>query len=251
MEQTEIKKITDWIKEYIQIAHAKGVVIGMSGGKDSLIVAKLCALAIGEKNVFGVIMPNDKMADLDDAIKSCKLLNIPYTIIDISEFNAPLINSVDKVLKTLQIPLSEVSTINTPPRIRMTTLYAIAGSLNYLVANTSNLSEIMVGYSTKWGDSVGDFAPIAKFTKTEVCELGLMLGLPTDLVVKTPSDGLSGKSDEDKLGFSYQSLDSFIRDGVKDVSYDKILSAHKKTAHKRVEIAKYPYNKENHFNKEN
>jgi len=251
MERIEIDNIINWIKDYVKNAYAKGVVLGMSGGKDSLIVAKLCSLALGEDKVFGIIMPNGEMCDYDDAVRTCKLLKIPYTIIDITSYNNLLIESVDNTLKQLNIPLSEVSTINTPPRLRMTTLYAIAGSLNYLVANTSNLSEIMVGYSTKWGDGVGDFAPIANLTKTEVCELGLLLDLPKELVIKIPSDGLSGKSDEEKLGFTYSSLDTFIRTGEKDKAIDKILSAHKKTAHKRGEIAKYPYNKTNHFYKEN
>lgn len=248
MDKKTIKKLEKWIKDYVESAHAKGVVLGMSGGKDSLIVAKLCINALGNDKVFGVIMPNGKMVDKSDAVRTCELLKIPYTIVDINKTYKSIINPVEKVIKKQNKTLTDISTINTPPRIRMTVLYAIAGSMNYLVANTSNLSEISVGYSTKWGDSVGDFAPLASFTKTEVCEMGLKLGLPDELVNKIPSDGLSGKSDEDKLGFTYQNLDDIIRTGNKNQDYDKIIRANKITAHKRNPIAKFESGYENHLN---
>lgn len=228
-----INDLQEWIKDYVTNAHSKGVVIGMSGGKDSLVVAKLCANSIGKENVFGVIMPNGEMSDKSDAIKTCDLLGIKYAIVNINDAYNAIINPVNDILKQNNIILSDVSTINTPPRLRMTTLYAFAGSLNYLVANTSNLSEISVGYSTKWGDGVGDFAPIANFTKTEVCEIGKLLGLPIELVDKTPSDGLSGKSDEDKLGLTYANLDEYIRTGKQNNDFDRIIYLNKITAHKR------------------
>lgn len=248
MENKTIEELISWIKNYVTSAHAKGVVLGMSGGKDSLVVAKLCALALGEENVFGVIMPNGEMADKNDAEITCKLLNIPHTTININEYYSNLMEKVENVLVAQNITLSDVSTINTPPRLRMTTLYALAGSLNYLVANTSNLSEISVGYSTKWGDSVGDFAPLADFTKTEVCEIGLMLDLPEYLVNKLPSDGLSGKSDEAKMGLTYKNLDSFIRTGEQNEDFAQIMKLHNSTKHKRKSIAKFSYEKPNHFN---
>lgn len=229
-----IINLQEWIKNYVQNAHSKGVVIGMSGGKDSLVVAKLCCNALGNENVFGVIMPNGEMSDKSDAVKTCKLLDIKYAIVNINDTYKNIINPVNEILKQNNIRLSDVSTINTPPRIRMTTLYAFAGSLNYLVANTSNLSEISVGYSTKWGDGVGDFAPIANFTKTEVCEMGKLLGLPVELVDKIPSDGLSGKSDEDKLGLTYANLDEYIRTGKQNSDYDRIMHLNKISAHKRT-----------------
>lgn len=238
MEQT-IKDLTNWIKNYVESAHAKGVVLGMSGGKDSLIVAKLCANALGAKNVFGVIMPNGKMADKSDAVKTCEFLGINHTTVNINEAYNAIISPVQNELSKLSVEITDVSTINTPPRIRMTTLYAFAGSLNYLVANTSNLSEISVGYSTKWGDSVGDFAPLANFTKTEVCKMGLALGLPEELVCKTPSDGLSGKSDEQKLGLKYANLDDYIRTGKNNEDYERIIKLNKSTTHKRRTIAKF------------
>ena len=207
----EIQKIEQWIDSYVSNAHAEGVVIGMSGGKDSMIVAKLCANAIGNDKVFGVIMPNGTMNDKSDAEETCKLLDIPFTTINIENTYNSIIENIKPSLNQNNKELSSVTTINTAPRVRMVTLYAIAGSLNYLVANTSNLSETMIGYSTKWGDNAGDFAPIANYTKTEVCKIGLELNLPEHLVNKIPSDGLSGKSDEEKLGLTYANLDNFTK----------------------------------------
>lgn len=248
MEQNIIIELKEWIKNYVESAHANGVVIGMSGGKDSLVVAKLCVDALGKEKVFGVIMPNGEMLDKSDAERTCELLNINYVNLDISEGYNAILNNVKKALKSQE--LSDVTTINTAPRLRMTTLYAIAGSLNYLVANTSNLSEASVGYTTKWGDNIGDFAPLANFTKTEVCKIGLKLNLPEELVNKIPSDGLSGKSDEDKLGFSYEELDTYIREGKKGQNFDLINKKHKLSEHKRVGAIKFEYKKKNYFNQD-
>lgn len=250
MEHTMIKeaeKIITWIKDYVKNTKAKGVVLGMSGGKDSLVSAALCTRAIGKDKVLGVIMPNGEMSDITDALDTCKILGIDYEIIDISTAYKNIIEETQFTLQGRNTSVSSITTINTPPRLRMTILYALAGSLNYLVVNTSNLSEIMVGYSTKWGDSAGDIAPLADYTKSEVCEIGLALNLPEHLVNKTPSDGLSGSSDEDKLGFTYTELDSFIRTGKKGNSYDKILLSHTQTAHKRNRIPRPISNKPNHF----
>lgn len=243
--EKQISEVVNWIKNYVESAKSDGVVLGMSGGKDSFVVAKLCTLAVGCENVFGVIMPNGKMNDLTDAITSCKNLNIKYEIIDIADAYNSVIENTKQTIEKQGKVLSNISTINTAPRIRMTTLYAIAGSLNYLVANTSNLSEASVGYTTKWGDNVGDFAPIANFTKTEVCQMGLALGLDKELVEKTPSDGLSGKSDEDKMGIKYSSLDNLIRNGEKNEDYDRIMHLHKVSAHKRIGVAKFENNLKN------
>lgn len=227
-----ISKITSFIKEYVAGAGAKGAVVGMSGGKDSFVVAKLCSLALGSENVFGVILPNGEMKDLEIAKHECKILGIKSKVANIE--------NIDREIKALtkeatdSSKLNEVSAINIAPRVRMTVLYAVAANLNYLVANTSNLSETMIGYSTKWGDNVGDFSPIADFTKTEVCEIGLALGLPKEYVLKAPTDGLSGKEDEEKIGFSYSVLDEFIRTGKSLHSEEKIKTMSRVTAHKRA-----------------
>lgn len=243
-----IKNIESWIKDYvINQAHSNGVIIGMSGGKDSLVTAKLCANVLGKENVLGIIMPNDKMQDLEIAINSCEEIGIKYHIINIKETYDNILNSISPIFTSHDKPISSVTTINLPPRIRTNYLYAIAGSLNYLVANTSNLSEAMVGYTTKWGDNIGDFAPLATFTKTEVCKIGELLNLPTELVYKTPDDGLSGISDEEKLGFSYDELDNYIRLGIKSTNFQKIEKLNKLSNHKRLGVVKFDSQLKNHF----
>ncbi len=238
-------EIIDYIKNYVAAAKSKGVIVGMSGGKDSFVVAKLACEAIGKDSVFGLIMPNGKMTDLDDAIKECELLQIKYKIADISAAYNDTVKLTKEVLETEE--LSSVSLLNIAPRLRMNLLYSVGGTLGYLVANTSNLSERMIGYSTKWGDAVGDFAPLANLTKTEVCELGIELGLPENLVNKQPADGLTGSTDEDKLGFLYSELDDFIRNGKISANHKKIMSAHNSTKHKRMEISSFNPNRKNNF----
>ncbi len=243
-------EIVEFIKNYVQTSRAKGVVVGMSGGKDSYVVAKLACLAVGSENVFGVIMPNAKMTDIEIAKEECDELKIKYKVIDVSLAYGEILNSSQSAVQYFlnnQTELSSISTINLAPRIRMTILYTIAGSLGFLVANTSNLSERMVGYSTKWGDNVGDFAPLANLTKSEVCELGIALGLNQKYVNKIPDDGISGKTDEMSLGFSYDELDAFIRKGVKAKNFDKILSKYNSSKHKREPVSSFDTTRKNYF----
>ena len=250
MTKNDVDKLILWIKEYFANNNIKGAVIGMSGGKDSLVVAKLLTNAIGNENVVGLIMPNGEMMDIDDATYSCKYLKIKHYVLNIENSVKSILENTKSVLKNEQKELTTVTTYNTPPRVRMATLYAVAGSLGYVVANTSNLSEAMVGYTTKWGDNVGDIAPIANFTKEEVCEIGLLLGLPRALVLKTPSDGLTGKSDEDSMGIKYGELGEFIRNGTKSENFEKILKLHKNSAHKRTGAVKFDSGLKNYFDDE-
>ena len=210
-----VKKATanviDWIRAWFE-QNGKGcnAVIGISGGKDSSVVASLCVEALGKNRVIGVLMPNGEQSDIDCAQKLVAHLGITHYTCNVKK-------SVDGVLEQMQacgVEISRQSIVNLPPRIRMTTLYALSQSLNGRVANTCNLSEDWVGYSTRYGDAAGDFSPLAKFTVQEVKEIGKYLGLPIDLVDKVPSDGLSGKTDEDNLGFTYAVLDKYIRTGV-------------------------------------
>lgn len=241
-------EIIKFINNYVGTSGARGVCLGMSGGKDSLITAKLCVEALGRENVYGVIMPNGRMSDIGIAQQECEYLGINYQVLDINGITNAVYDATQKAVGAGN--LLDVSVLNTPPRIRMAMLYSIAGSLNYLVANTSNLSEAMIGYTTKWGDNVGDFAPLANLTKTEVCKLGLELNLPESFVMKKPADGLSGMSDEEKIGFSYEELDEYIRYGKKGKNFDKIMKMHKASSHKRGLPQAYKCNKSNAFYEE-
>ena len=197
-------------------------VIGISGGKDSSVAAALCAEALGKDRVIGVLMPNGEQSDIDMAKLLVGFLGIKYYIINIKE-------AVDGVINSIPFELSEQSVINLPPRIRMSTLYAVSQSSNGRVCNTCNLSEDWVGYSTRYGDSVGDFSPCSHLTVDEVKQIGRLLGLPQVLIDKAPSDGLSGMTDEEKLGFTYAELDRYIRTGEIDdpVSKERIDRLHR------------------------
>lgn len=199
-----------WIRDFFE-SNGKGcnAVIGISGGKDSSIAAALCVEALGKDRVIGVLMPNGVQADIDYAIKLVKHLDIKHHIINIGS----TINEITKNISEA-VNISEQTRVNLPPRIRMSTLYAISQSCNGRVVNTCNLSEDWVGYSTRYGDSAGDFSPLSYITVTELKEIGYLLNLPRDLVDKIPTDGLCNKTDEENLGFTYAVLDKYIRTGV-------------------------------------
>ncbi|MCR4563151.1 MAG: NAD(+) synthase [Clostridiales bacterium] len=198
----------EWIRDFFN-ENGKGcnAVVGISGGKDSSVVAALCVEALGKDRVIGVLMPNGFQHDIDMAKLLVSHLGIRYYIINIKD-------AVDGLKKNMPFELSEQSRVNLPSRIRMSTLYAVSQSHNGRVANTCNLSEDWVGYSTRYGDSVGDFSPCSNLTVQEVKQIGRVLGLPDVLIDKIPIDGLSGKTDEDNLGFTYAELDKYIREGV-------------------------------------
>lgn len=200
----------EWIRNFFE-ENGKGcnAVVGISGGKDSSIVAALCVEALGCDRVIGVLMPNGEQHDIDMAKLLVEHLKIKHYIINIKD-------AVDGIIKNVPFKLSKQSIENLPPRIRMSTLYAVSQSHNGRVANTCNLSEDWVGYSTRYGDSVGDFSPCSNLTVAEMKEIGYLLGLPKELVDKVPIDGLCGKTDEENLGFTYAELDRYIREGVID-----------------------------------
>ena len=199
-----------WIRDFFE-NNGKGcnAVVGISGGKDSSIVAALCVEALGKDRVIGVLMPNGEQADIDMAKLLVSHLGIRHYIINIKD-------AVDGLINSIPFELSTQSITNLPPRIRMSTVYAVSQTHNGRVANTCNLSEDWVGYSTRYGDSVGDFSPCSNITVQEMKQIGRLLGLPSVLVDKVPSDGLCGKTDEDNLGFTYAELDRYIREGVID-----------------------------------
>ena len=212
-----------WIRDFFE-KNGKdcNAVVGISGGKDSSIVAALCVEALGRDRVVGVLMPNGEQADIDMAYLLVNHLGIRHYVVDIHD----AVEGVKNAIHGLE--LSNQSIVNLPPRIRMATLYAVSQSLNGRVANTCNLSEDWVGYSTRYGDSVGDFSPCSHITVQEMKQIGRLLGLPAVLVDKTPSDGLCGKTDEDNLGFTYAVLDRYIRTGEIDdpVAKERIDTLH-------------------------
>ena len=184
-------------------------VIGISGGKDSSVCAALCVQALGKDRVIGVLMPNGTQSDIADSRQLVEYLGIRSVTVNI----AGAVEAIHTQLRTARINATAQTEINLPPRIRMSVLYAVSQSMNGRVINTCNLSEDWVGYSTRYGDSAGDVSLLGKLTVQEVKALGREMGLPENLVEKTPSDGLCGSSDEQKLGFTYAVLDRYIREG--------------------------------------
>lgn len=206
----EIKnKCVQWIREFFE-KNGPGccAVLGISGGKDSSVAAALCAEALGKDRVVGVLMPCGEQKDIDMAEKLVNHLGIRKYIVNIKDAVDGVINNITDLRLTPQ------ANTNLPPRIRMATVYAISQCLNGRVVNTCNLSEDWIGYSTRYGDSVGDFSPLSKLTVTEVKAIGYELGLPVELIEKVPADGLCGKTDEENIGFSYAVLDKYIRQGI-------------------------------------
>ena len=199
-----------WIRAFFE-ENGKdcNAIVGISGGKDSSIVAALCVEALGKERVIGVLMPNGAQSDIDMA-------QLLVTHLGIKNYTVNIHEAFESLKAAMPFALSEQSIINLPPRLRMSTLYAVAQSHNGRVANTCNLSEDWVGYSTRYGDAAGDFSPCSHLTVQEMKAIGRELGLPEVLIEKPPIDGLSGKTDEDNLGFTYAELDRYIRTGEID-----------------------------------
>lgn len=240
---TKVKNdIVNWIRDFFEHNGAGcNAVVGISGGKDSSIVAALCVEALGKDRVVGVLMPNSyiwgKAEDMDEAEALVEFLGI-------RSVNLNIYNIVNAFHHAVPINMSEQAIINLPPRIRMAALYAVSQSVNGRVANTCNLSEDWVGYSTRYGDSVGDFSPLSDLTVTEVKAIGHTLGLPAELVDKTPADGLCGKTDEENLGFTYEVLDKYIRTNeIDDIdTKNRIDELHNKNLFKLQLMPKFEYN---------
>lgn len=227
--------VIEWIRDYFKDQpSAKGAIIGISGGKDSTIVSKLLVEALGKERVFGVLMPNGLQNDIEDSKRVVENLGIKYRIVNIEKAYCGLISELGD-------NISQQALTNVPPRLRMATLYAIGSSMGYRVAGTGNKSESYVGYTTKWGDSACDFNAIGNLTTEEVIAIGDYLKLPKELVHKMPSDGLTGKSDEDNLGFTYADVNKFIENGTCGNSEidQKIRLKHEWNKHKGELVPKY------------
>lgn len=234
--EKEVQNIEKWILEYVENAHADGVVVGNSGGKDSATVIALATKALGKERVMTVAMPcNSIKTDIEDAKLVSNKFDVPLIEIDLTNTFNTLEKEIDKNIK----PVAEAK-INTKPRLRMTTLYYIAQSLNYLVIGTGNKCEAVVGYTTKWGDNAHDFNPIAEFTVEEVLQIGEYLGVPEKIIKKAPNDGLGGLTDEEKLGVTYKQIAEYIETGKTDEKALEIIKKKEKSAkHKREAIPVY------------
>jgi NAD+ synthase len=194
--EEEVKKITEWIKKYVDETNANGIVIGNSGGKDSATVTALATKAIGKEKIITVGMPCSSIkADLEDAKLVASTFQVPIIEVDLKDTYNTLENAITNKLKSNNIAneISLEGKINMKPRLRMITLYSIAKTLNYLVIGTGNASEGFVGYTTKWGDSASDFNPIANYTVPEVLQIGKYLGVPDKIINKAPNDGLRNR----------------------------------------------------------
>lgn len=228
----DVKKVTadaiQWIRDWFEVNGKDcNAVVGISGGKDSSVVAALCVAALGKERVLGVLMPCGEQADIDMAQMLVDHLGIRSITVNIKEAVDALENAISGEIGTL----SRMSRTNLPSRVRMVTLYGVSQSNNGRVANTCNLSEDWVGYSTRYGDSAGDFSPLSKLTVQEVKAIGYELGLPDVLVDKVPIDGLCGKTDEENLGFTYAALDEYIRFG-RATPENKIIFDNKRRSNK-------------------
>jgi len=223
--------VVQWVRGYFE-ENGKdcNAVIGISGGKDSSVTAAICVQALGAQRVYGVLMPQGLQYDIDYSRELVAHLKIKHFVINIKDSVDALLSSV----KECGLSANRQALINIPARIRMTTLYAVSATINGRVANTCNLSEDWIGYSTKYGDAAGDFSPLSQLTVTEVRLIGKELSLPSKIVQKVPEDGLSGLSDEENIGFSYEVLDRYIREGVCEDSAikEKIDRLHEINLHK-------------------
>lgn len=241
--QVQLPLLCEWIRDRMKTSGGSFAIIGISGGKDSSVTAALMVKALGEDGVLGVSMPDGHQHDIDYAADICAHLGIRCKIINIEPMTSAFWDVLEPAKDDVIETISNDTRINLPARVRMTTLYALSQSIpGSRVINTGNLSEDWVGYSTVYGDAAGAFAPLGGYTTEEVIEIGRLLGIPERFLVKVPEDGLTGKSDEDKLGFSYAQLNRYIRTGEIDdpVVKEKIDRMHRASRFKFQPLPMFP-----------
>lgn len=249
MIEKEAEKAIQWIREYVKKTGAKGIVVGNSGGKDSATVIAMATKAIGKGKVVAVSMPcYSNSNDFEDAKLVADTFGVRFLVVDLSNCYEEMEKEIGAELNKIEIEeLSKEATINIKPRLRMTTLYGIAQTLDYLVIGTGNLCEAMVGYTTKWGDSASDFNPIGNFTVKEVLEIGKYLGVPEKILKKAPNDGLGGQTDEEKMGITYRQIEEMLETGHTDdeVAKQEILNRFQSSKHKRELVPVYTFERKN------
>ena len=246
----EMNKAILWIKDYVEKSKAKGVVLGLSGGKDSAVVLAMAVKALGKEKVVAVSMPcHSVSADYNDAKSAAEKFGVKFITVDLTKSYDEFEYSTNSVIDEVGAnELSVEAKVNAKPRLRMLTLYAIAQSLGYLVIGTGNLCEAMVGYTTKWGDSASDLNPLACFTVSEVLKMGEFLGVPEQILKRAPSDGLGGQTDEEKMGIKYSQIEEMIETGTTDeVVKEKILKRFNASMHKRNLVPTYKFNRKNYL----
>lgn len=244
--EKEANNAINWIREYVEKTGANGIVIGNSGGKDSATVLAMAVKAIGKEKVISIAMPCfSKDSDLEDAKLVADKFDVELLKIDLSNTYQQMENEINSQIKQ---GLSKESIVNVKPRLRMTTLYAIAQTLGYLVIGTGNLCEAMVGYTTKWGDNSSDFNPIGNFTVEEVLAIGKYLGVPEKILQKSPSDGLGEQTDEEKMGIKYSEITEMIETGnTNENAKNEIIKRYKNSKHKRATVPIYKFERKNYL----
>lgn len=245
----EAEKAINWIKEFVESSGAEGVVVGNSGGKDSATVIAMATRALGKDKVLTIAMPcNSIKEDLEDAKLVGMTFDVPLLEIDLSDSYNTFERTINDSLKGIGKELVNEAKVNSKPRFRMTTLYSVAQSMNYLVIGTGNLCEQMVGYTTKWGDNASDFNPIGNFTVREVLAIGKYLGVPDRIINKAPSDGLGSKTDEEKMGVTYDQIEEYIETGKTSEDAMKIIERKNRVSkHKRSLVPKYTFDRVNYL----
>lgn len=246
--EKEAENAIKWIREYVEKASAKGIVVGNSGGKDSATVLAMATKAIGKEKVIAVSMPcHSNQNDFEDAKLVAETFGVRFLKVDLTNCYEQMEKEINSELSKIEIEkLAREATINIKPRLRMTTLYGIAQTLGYLVIGTGNLCEAMVGYTTKWGDSSSDFNPIGNFTVEEVLAIGKYLGVPERILKKAPSDGLGGQTDEEKMGITYHQIAEMIETGNTDeFAKQEILKRFENSKHKRETVPVYTFERKN------
>lgn len=238
----EITNIIDDIRHYFAVNGNKDTkaVIGISGGKDSTIAAALLVKALGKERVVGVIMPNGEQSDINDSYEVCSILGIPHYAMNIGFTCSDLFDDFES---HTGLALNDQIRTNAPARLRMNVLYMVASAVGGRVINTGNKSEFFVGYTTKYGDLAGDYAILRDYYVTEIYKIGDALlwedgtrMLPQNLIHKTPADGMSGKTDEENMGFTYERLDDYLMNGIVPPAdmLKNILDRHNRNRHKEV-----------------
>ena len=248
--RVELNNAILWIRDYVKNSGCRGVVLGLSGGKDSAVVLAMAVKALGKENVIAVSMPCHSLsADYDDAKAVAEKYGVKFITINLTKAYDEFETSINSIINNIGInELSYEAKINAKPRLRMTTLYMLAQSLGYLVIGTGNLCEAMVGYTTKWGDSASDFNPLANFTVSEVFRIGYFLGIPEQILRRAPSDGLGAETDEEKLGVTYSQIEEMMETGNTDeTAKEIILKKFFASRHKRTLVPTYNFERINYL----